>query len=228
MRATILAIVVVLSAWSPASVFAQAAKASAEDLIEEFRNGWNDTTWQQKFRGGSGYMRPLDDDGWQLRMVTLQKLIGLDAEAVPALVRALESDSKPVRILAAQTLGFLSATPPLGPLVKAAASDSDPAVRLYAVDALGMHGFDVDWRSLHSAEKNRDVRKHMGHALDRKQVFSPSSSPIGRWDSNQMASARIGHPAPDFELEAATGEKIRLSRFRGKKAVVLVFIYGDT
>ncbi len=39
-----------------------------------------------------------------------------------------------------------------------------------------------------------------------------------------MASAlRVGDPAPEFALPAHTGEKIRLSDFRGKKNVVLAF-----
>jgi peroxiredoxin len=40
--------------------------------------------------------------------------------------------------------------------------------------------------------------------------------------------ARIGKPAPDFHLKSVDGKEIHLSQFRGKQAVVLVFIYGDT
>jgi peroxiredoxin Q/BCP len=36
-----------------------------------------------------------------------------------------------------------------------------------------------------------------------------------------------GETAPDFELEAHTGEKVRLSSFRGRKAVVLFFYPKD-
>ena len=43
-----------------------------------------------------------------------------------------------------------------------------------------------------------------------------------------MNSAVIGKPAPDIAMPTFGGETIRLSDFRGKKAVVLVFIYGDT
>ena len=51
---------------------------------------------------------------------------------------------------------------------------------------------------------------------------------LKRWNPATIDSAIIGKRAPDFELTSATGETIRLSRFRGKKAVVLVFVYGDT
>lgn len=38
--------------------------------------------------------------------------------------------------------------------------------------------------------------------------------------------AEVGKPAPDFELEAHTGEKVKLSDFRGKK-VILYFYPKD-
>lgn len=38
-----------------------------------------------------------------------------------------------------------------------------------------------------------------------------------------MPDLEIGQPAPDFELRDQTGQPVRLSDYRGKKAVVLVF-----
>jgi peroxiredoxin Q/BCP len=40
-------------------------------------------------------------------------------------------------------------------------------------------------------------------------------------------SIKVGDPAPDFELEAVTGEKVRLTDFRGRKNVVLFFYPKD-
>jgi peroxiredoxin Q/BCP len=40
-------------------------------------------------------------------------------------------------------------------------------------------------------------------------------------------SIKVGDVAPDFELEAANGQKVRLSDFRGKKNVVLFFYPKD-
>ncbi|MEY2399720.1 MAG: hypothetical protein QOJ00_2894, partial [Actinomycetota bacterium] len=36
-------------------------------------------------------------------------------------------------------------------------------------------------------------------------------------------SAEIGQEAPDFDLKASTGDNVKLSSFRGNKAVALVF-----
>lgn len=38
---------------------------------------------------------------------------------------------------------------------------------------------------------------------------------------------KIGDPAPDFELESNTGNKVRLSDYLGKKKVVLFFYVKD-
>ena len=46
-------------------------------------------------------------------------------------------------------------------------------------------------------------------------------------DPDTIDLAKVGQPAPDFTLQNATGKACTLSDFRGKKSVVLVFIYGD-
>ncbi|MBP89772.1 MAG: hypothetical protein CMJ64_24210 [Planctomycetaceae bacterium] len=43
-----------------------------------------------------------------------------------------------------------------------------------------------------------------------------------------MAASKLGAPAPDFVLQTVSGKSVRLSDYRGKRAVVLVFVYGDT
>jgi hypothetical protein len=45
------------------------------------------------------------------------------------------------------------------------------AVRLYAVDSLGMLGktsLNIDWNSLRNSESNRDVRMHIRCAMERE------------------------------------------------------------
>jgi len=43
-----------------------------------------------------------------------------------------------------------------------------------------------------------------------------------------MAMPRVGEPAPDFELEADSGETVRLSDFRGRRVVLYFYPRADT
>ncbi|MBI1913720.1 MAG: hypothetical protein HYS12_03040 [Planctomycetes bacterium] len=47
------------------------------------------------------------------------------------------------------------------------------------------------------------------------------------YDLAALDSARLGHVAPDFSLTDLSGKAYRLSRFRGKQAVVLTFFLYD-
>jgi len=204
---------------------------SPQQLLAWFADEWDDSNWGPgKSRG---YMRSLDDRGWQARMKAMRELATHGKDAVKPLVKALQSKHTPTRILAAQTLGFLARHIEEAPLMKAAVSDTDAAVRLYAVDALGMRGnrrLAEQLAPRTKAEKNGDVRKHLAYAEERKG--EPADTNILRtfteWDPKTMNTARVGAAAPDFTLATLSGKKYRLSDFRGKQAVVLVFIYGDT
>jgi hypothetical protein len=207
---------------------------SPKALLLRFTQSCDESQWMQRSdRRPNGYMLADADVGWNVRMKTLQKLVAHGRSAVPTLVQALKSKSLPERILAAQTLGYLAPDVPAQPLLAAAQSDPDAAVRLYAVDSLGMLGrtsVPVDWDKLRQNETNRDVRMHIGYAMERKQqpVEVSVIKKLVSWKAAQTDTAKVGHPAPGFELTAATGETIRLCDYRGKQAVILVFIYGDT
>jgi len=46
---------------------------------------------------------------------------------------------------------------------------------------------------------------------------------IAQQPSPPKKSLKVGEPAPDFTLPTTTGEKVKLSDFKGKKNVVLAF-----
>lgn len=197
-----------------------------------FGEQWNEAEgWNA---GGRPYIRKLKDEGWKARMRTLRGLARHGAAAVPDTLRVLREGDAPQRILAAQALGYLGPEVPRAPLRRAAADDPDAAVRLHAVDSLGMLGESADdptdWKALRNSERNGDVKKHIGYAIERdgKPLDPQVVATLREWDPATIDSASVGKPAPDFELPAATGETIRLSDYRGKHPVVLVFIYGDT
>ena len=225
---TVLLLTIVIS---PAA--ASEPAASPEQILETFSSRWKESDWTSPSRTRSrGYMRPLDDEGWQVRMRTIQDLVLHGRKSVPVLLKALKSPNDALRILAAQTLGYLTFEVPVEPLLEAARSDKNPSVRLYAVDALGMQGHagEIDWQAIRENEKNGDVRKHIGYAVERKNSGLQQAvvETLTQWDIQSINTASVGKKAPDFELTSATGKKVRLSDYQGKQAVVLVFIYGDT
>jgi len=210
------------------------APQSANDLLARFSQDWNENLWEHKSRKRPhGYMRPLDDRGWQTRMRVLRELVLRGQDAVGPLLEVLKGGAAHERVLAAQTLGLLAPDVPPEPLLSAAQTDKNSAVRLYAVDALGMRGSAttaVEWDLMRKQARNRDVRKHIGYALERKDVpvASEVAAVLRDWNPETIDTAVLGQTAPDFALTSVNGEMVRLSEYRGQKAVVLVFVYGDT
>ncbi len=209
-----------------------ASTLDAQQVIDEFVAGWDEGAWEQEFRvTPEKYMRASANEDWKLRFQAIQSLISLGSSSVEPLMIALDSDNVPLRILAAQTLGFLNAPQATDRLLRAASEDGHPAVRLYAIDSYAMLGGDVErLAAATSTEKNRDVKMHVNYAREREaQGFSAESiDSLKKFSIGQVDTARLGEPAPLFDLESANGGRVSLSDFRGKSAVVLVFIYGDT
>ena len=211
------------------------SRAAAEEpqtprqWIDHFSAQWDEQAWKR----GRGYMRPLDDAGWKARMLAVAALVKSGDTSVKPLLAALKDGDTPRRLLAAQTLGYLGPKVPADSLIAAINGDANAAVRLYAIDALGMQG-GRDLSGLLSGprkkEKNRDTRKHIAYALERKgkPLNTDVVKTLKQWDPRTIDTAKLGKPAPDFELKTVSGKTIKLSGYRGKKPVVLVFIYGDT
>ena len=92
-------------------------------------------------------------------------------------------------------------------------------------------GKEADFRlTLQKKDPNRDVRANAGFALERDDKADAEAirKALADYDPKKMATAKLGEKAPDFSLVGADKKKVRLSDYKGKKAVVLVFIYGDT
>ncbi len=186
-----------------------------------------------EWRADRNYIRTNQDSTWKARMRTLQQLVAAGEGSIPALLKVLKSGNDSDRVFAAQTLGYLAPKVPLAPLLEAAQNDPVAAVRLYAVDAVGMQGgkdHADTFKPLLQSERNRDVKKHLNYAIQRgKTGLDPRVvETLLRWDPNTMGPPKLGKPAPDFTLQTVDGKAISLSDYRDKRAVVLVFVYGDT
>lgn len=197
----------------------------ASKALADFQIAWKPLTGRQ-------YMRPLDDAGWKARIKALQQLARAGTKAVPVLIEALKKGDDDTRVFAAQALSLLPDGAAKAPLVEAL-KDNHPGVRAYALDALSMFGKlpeEEPFKALRQKDANRDVRSHAAFAIDRDDTPQPDAirQALSVYDLKTMASAKVGDKAPDFTLTSAAGKPIRLSDFRPTKAVVLVFVYGDT
>lgn len=195
------------------------------DALAAFQKAWAPLV-------GKAYMRPPDDGGWKARIEALRGLARAGDQATPVLVEALSKGTNDTRVFAAQALALLPSEGARGALV-AALKDAHPAVRLHALGALSGLGKvpkAEPYLTLQKKDPNRDVRANAGFAMERDDKPAPEAirKALADYDPKQIASATVGKKAPDFTLTSADGKKIRLSDFQGKKAVVLVFIYGDT
>ena len=207
----------------PASVRAADPPTEPADIIRTFEKAWIVP---------KGYMRPLDDTGWKARKTAFQKLATIGEKAIPALTEALTTGEPETRVFAAQALGLM-ADPKAKPALEAALKDKTPAVRLYALDALSMFGKltpTEELKAMKEKDANRDVKAHVGFALDRDDKSDPAvlRKLLAGYDVAKMDTAVVGKSAPEFELTDATGKTHKLADLKGKKAVVLVFVYGDT
>ncbi len=199
-----------------------ATARSPAETIDSFGDAWDVP---------SGAMRPPDDEGWKARMVALCELVRLGPESLPALTAAPDDDDAEVRALAAQAIGFLGDASATDTLDRLLADDPDPTVRMYAADALGMIGGMKPkplYERIAAEDKNKDVRAHVLWALRRDETGLPSKvrKQFEEFVRSAIDTARLGEPGPDFALTDVQGTPHRLSDLRGKKAVVLTFIYG--
>lgn len=211
----------------------EATSANVKQALTGFTAAWDDKHWEPAEGRLSLYLRPLDDAGWKKRMQTLQVVAQQGSVASAELRKLLSSDSVVERVFAAQALGYCGDAAAQPDLARALEHDTEPAVRLHAADSLGMLGAQAHTellQRLEKSEKNNDVRRHVRYALERNgELVDPKIvKQLKDWPTNQLGTAAMGKLAPDFELISLSGEKVRLSDFRSKKSVVLVFVYGDT
>jgi hypothetical protein len=172
---------------------------------------------------------------WQNELECRVALARAGPEAVPVLLDALEAPSR--RGIAIEALSFLfvddgtvrQALEKFRPAWLKDALDKDRNTRLYAIHLLGRLGrIESKPKYLEIADKDpsEHVRFEMKYALTRDD--KPDPGPIRRalssYDLTRMDSAHLGKAAPDFEIADTTGKTWRLSKFRGKKSVVLVFL----
>lgn len=166
------------------------------------------------------------DKGWKDRVALEYQII--NTADLKSLRAALKDKSAFVRAIAARALGILGDKASAEALAELVKSDPEYFVRIRAVDALGFLKMKPDVIELAKKDKNAGVqwtaRIAAGHLKvdwdDGAQVRQAYAAGIKR---EQMGSAQVGKPAPDFSAQTSDGKPFRLSSVLGKKPIAIYF-----
>ncbi len=176
----------------------------------------------------------LDDEDWRVRTLAVRDLVRLGPSATSALVRALDDKNEHVRHVAAMVLGITRATNAVPALEKTLREDRDSVVRSQAAIALGQIGQRSSLAAVQAAQKedkSRDVQHQAelaAYAIEHGKTATPElAQAYAALDETRFGRVKVGRPAPDFQLPDTEGRIWRLSDFRGKKPVVLIWIFAD-
>ncbi|MBI1349435.1 redoxin domain-containing protein [bacterium] len=182
-------------------------------------------------RDGSADYR---DASWLTRLIAIRDLARAGSAAVPALISALQDENEHVRHVAAFALGLNPAEGAEDALIDLLRRDADPIVRSQAVLSLSQIKSQRALPFLEQLAKDdpsRDVRHQCELAVYRITKYSVPGADLSAayadLDESMFGTIRVGQQAIDFELTDTEGDTWRLSDFRGKKDVVLIWVFAD-
>lgn len=205
--------------------FANSSSAKASHpILLDFQRDWG------KPGGDERIARP---SAWKARMTALTRLARLGASATPILVGGLEDRDEEIRNLSSQALGYFGDRSAVPRLDRAIREDPSTTVRIYSAISRGSIEGDFPQElatEILKKDPSSMVRARLELARNRaaSQDTSALREAFASYDLGLMDTARIGQPAPDFRLTDLSGAPCSLSDYRGKKDVVLVFVYGVT
>jgi hypothetical protein len=168
--------------------------------------------------------------GWQERVALEFAIInGADLKSLRA---ALKDKDRFMRAIAARALGILGDKASADALAELVKTDPEHIVRIRAVEALGFlkmkpkvieaatkdrHGA-VQWTARSAAGQ---MESATDYAAQTREAFAAG---IKR---EEMASAQVGQPAPDFAALTTDGKPFKLSSVLGKKPIAIYFAAFD-
>lgn len=175
----------------------------------------------------------LDDQDWRVRTLAVRDVVRLGASATPALVTALADKNEHVRHVAAMVLGITRATNAVNALENTLREDSDSVVRSQAAIALGQIGARSSLAAVQAAQedKSKDVQHQAelaAYAIEHGKTATPElATEFAALDEAKFGRLQVGQPAPEFQLPDTESKSWRLADFRGKKPVVLIWVFAD-
>lgn len=176
----------------------------------------------------------LDDRDWLVRTLAVRDLVRAGLPAESEIVAALEHSNAHVRHVAVMSLGIVRSTNAVARLEAVLLKDPDDVVRSQVAQALSQIGQSRSLDVLRLAlkdDKSKDVRHQAElalHAIEHGHAATPELAAAYRaLDERRFGRAKVGEPAPDFQLPDTDGRVWKLADFRGRKPVVLIWIFAD-
>jgi hypothetical protein len=168
--------------------------------------------------------------GWQDRVALEHEIIS--AADLPALRAALKDEDQFVRSIAARALGILGDKDSAAALADLAKNDPQYMVRIRAVESLGL--LKLQPEVIEAARKDKDLGVQWVANLAAGQLLSDTdyaalmreayAADLKRED---IGSAQVGRPAPDFTAWTIDGETFKLSDVLGKQPIAIYFAAFD-
>lgn len=213
----------------PASWLHKSSLKSVKDIFQTIRD--------HNFEKNSGYegVPGNGDNAWKVRILAISDLVKSALGDYPEIIDGLDDQNRHVRHVAVTSLGLLGVKQAGPGLLKLLVEDPDPIVRCRAAQALGQIRYDKAKETLKkiaSEDKNKNVAHRAKLALKRFGSKDPEGESVAlkAWkelDESTFGKVEVGKPAPDFELKDTNGKLWKLSEYKGKKNVALIWIFAD-
>ncbi len=176
----------------------------------------------------------LADEDWKVRLLAVSDLVQLGIDQAEEFANGLAHADEHVRQVCAMALGILRAEAAAESLEGVARDDVSGLVRSQAVIALGQMESESSLAFLGERLKedpSADVRHQCELAIDQIQKHKGTTSEqllaYQNLDASRFETLKVGELALDFELSDTENKKWKLSDFREKKWVVLIWIFAD-
>jgi len=176
----------------------------------------------------------LNDQAWRVRTRVVRDLIRMGPKIGPELIGFLKDDNRHVRDVSSMVLGILNVEEAGEGLQRLAVGDPAPVVRVEAIEALskiGGKGVKEFIEARKVKDPHRDVRNRCVVALGRLERGMTVSHDLAKAYASLAESdfrrAKVGQSAPDFILKDTTGKSWKLSDFKGKNPVALIWIFAE-
>jgi hypothetical protein len=171
------------------------------------------------------------DKGWKDRVALEFEII--NSADLKSLRAALKDEDRLVRAMAARALGIRGDKAAADALAELARNDPEFAVRIRAVESLGLLKMELEAIEAVKKDGHGGVRWTAELAADQLKSNQDCAGQIRRAFAvgikrNEMGAARVGLPAPDFTAQTLDGHPFELSSILGKKPIAIYFAAFDS